>query len=130
VLTFFRRYIYVMRHVVHMLMFLAWLLYGAMPAQVAFGLSTPTSDAASQMSHTQHADHAVAGSKTDDAGKGDPCPHRGSMSHAAFCVACIVLIPQFRFAQMAPLPHGHPKRHVLQAFIGSVPSPPLPPPRV
>ncbi|MBD8685838.1 hypothetical protein IFT56_02715 [Rhizobium sp. CFBP 13717] len=118
-----------MRPVFHMLMFLAWLLYGAMPAQAAFGLSVPTSDATSQMSHEQHADHAASESEAHHAGKGDPCPHRGSMSHAPFCAACIVLIPQFRLAKMERLPHGNPKSHVLHAFIGTVPAPPLPPPR-
>jgi hypothetical protein len=129
VLTFFRRYICAMRPVIHMLMFLACLLYGAMPAQAAFGLSIPTSDANSQMSLAQHADHAASKPAPHHAGIGDPCPHRGSMSHAPFCAACVVVIPQFRFAQKARLTQVHPQGNPQQAFIGNIPAPPLPPPR-
>lgn len=118
-----------MRAVVHIMMFLAWLLYGAMPAQAAFGLTMPMRDVSGQTSHAQHTDHVAPGSQPHHAAKGDPCPHRGSLNHAPFCAACIVLIPQFRFAHMERLPHDHPKRSMLHAFIGSIPAPPLPPPR-
>ncbi|MGV1870710.1 hypothetical protein [Agrobacterium rosae] len=118
-----------MRSFVHMLMFLACVLYSAMPAQAALSMSTPMNTVKTHVSETEHGDHDMPMASSENAEKGDPCPHRGSMTHAPFCAACLVLIPDLRFAEKGRAPHAYPKPDLQGAFIGNVPPPPLPPPR-
>ncbi len=118
-----------MRFVVHMLMFLAWMLYGAMPAQAAVSMSIPMSKVKVHASEMTHGGHAMPVAPSENIDTNDPCPHRGSMTHAPFCAACLVLIPELRVAEKGRAPLGYPKPELQRAFIGNVPAPPLPPPR-
>ncbi|WHA40739.1 hypothetical protein [Agrobacterium larrymoorei] len=51
------------------------------------------------------------------------------MTHAPFCAACLVLLPDLTFAEKGTPPHAAPLPEVQAAFIGNQPAPPLPPPR-
>ncbi|QYA05903.1 hypothetical protein [Agrobacterium larrymoorei] len=51
------------------------------------------------------------------------------MTHAPFCAACLVLLPDLTFAEKGTSPHAAPLPEVQAAFIGNQPAPPLPPPR-
>ena len=108
-----------MRLVVRTLMFLACMLYGAMPAQSALSLSMPDSV-------NMHVSDMVSEAGMDH---GDPCPHSKTMTHAPFCAACLLLIPELRFAEKGQSPYAYPVPDLHRAFMGTIPAPPLPPPR-
>nr|WP_181013747.1 hypothetical protein [Agrobacterium rosae]MDX8302943.1 hypothetical protein [Agrobacterium rosae] len=112
-----------------MLMFLACMLCSAMPAQAALSTSMPVNTVKTHVSEMERGEHAMPMASSENAEKGDPCPHLGSTTHAPFCAACLVLIPELRFAEKGRAPLGYPRPELQQAFIGNIPPPPLPPPR-
>ncbi len=114
-------------------MFLACLMYGYMPGMATanvFALpsemhgSTPLEK---QTGH--HGEHAMDAAGGEASGPQDPCPHKDTMTHAPFCAACLVLLPELTFAEKGQAPHAAPMPHLQRAFIGNLLSPPLPPPR-
>lgn len=115
-------------------MFFACLMYGYMPGMAS--ASMPAPGAAKHFveksgdSSEAHGGGHVAGMASDDAsGKSDPCPHKESMTHAPFCAACLVLLPELVFAEKGQAPHAAPLPDLQRVFVGNLPAPPLPPPR-
>jgi len=119
-----------MRLVVRTLMFLACLLYGAMPGTAAMDMSMPAAKAlASGLALDEHAGHGIANSAEHTENQGSPCPHEKSMTHAPFCAACLVLLPDLVFAEKGRSPHAAPLPALQASLLGNMPAPPLPPPR-
>ncbi|WP_145635810.1 hypothetical protein [Neorhizobium alkalisoli] len=114
------------------MMFLAWLLYGAMPA-VGMPMMQPVEETA-QVSMPAHAHHEMGkltqtAEKTHSHGKSQQnCPHGGKICVTPFCAACLTLLPDITFASQRlaqPYPIPAPARSLLSA----VPAPLTPPPR-
>ncbi|AYM04548.1 hypothetical protein G6L26_001510 [Agrobacterium radiobacter] len=129
-----------MSQVVRTLMFLACLLYGAMPAQMA--MSMPTGMAASSQSpmkhddaHSHHADDRDHGSQkhaenaAHKAETGGCCPHGDNAAHPGSCAACLIVVPRTIFADSGRMTFAYPKPQRGIAFDGKAFAPPLPPPR-
>jgi hypothetical protein len=118
------------------MMFAAWLLYGAMPVMAMPTPSTaqqPTAEMAMQ-DHAQHHDMATAGSTAPSPhAHGDAqsqCPHgSGKGCMAPFCAACLVLLPQIAFADPSRFVHPHPAPEPVAPLVISASRPPTPPPR-
>ncbi|WP_296079870.1 hypothetical protein [uncultured Agrobacterium sp.] len=120
-----------MRLMVRTLMFLACLIYGAMPATAAMDMSMPASEnPSSGMAKSHPVDHDMADASEDMRGQSAPCPHEKSMTHAPFCAACLILIPDIAFAEKGQPPHAAPVPGLQASLVGDAPTPPLPPPRV
>src|SRR5687768_4331056 len=98
-----------MSQVVRTLMFLACLLYGAMPAQMA--MSMPMGMAVSSQSTMKHGDaHSHHAADRDDAFQAHPentadkagtvgcCPHGDDAAHPGSCAACLIVVPRTIFA--------------------------------
>ena len=133
-----------MHLMVRTLMFLACLLYGAMPVQMAMGMqATAGMDVASQpamnhqSSHTNHAGdrdidaetHGQEVAKTHGSGIGDCCPHGDNAAHPGSCAACLIVVPRTIFADAGRMIFAYPKPQRGIIFNGKAFAPPLPPPR-
>ncbi|MCW8056659.1 hypothetical protein [Agrobacterium tumefaciens] len=129
-----------MSQVVRTLMFLACLLYGAMPAQMA--MSMPTGMAFSSQSTMKHGDahshHAAdrddafqahAENKAHKAGTVGCCPHGDHAAHPGSCAACLIVVPRTTFADGGRMTFAYPKPQRGIVFDGKAFAPPLPPPR-
>ena len=127
-----------------MMMFAAWLLYGAMPAMAVpdMGGITGVPMAVEPMAeaghgHALHQDMAAGSdaTATDHASHahGDtekPCPHGSAKACVApFCAACLVLLPQITFADTGRFIHPTPEPEDASPLILSAARPPVPPPR-
>jgi hypothetical protein len=121
-----------------MIMFAAWLLYGAMPAMTmpaAAPMPQPSVEAAHD--HTQHdgmtanTDRAQADHTSHAHGDAEkPCPHgSGNGCVAPFCAACLMLLPEISFAETDRFIHPTPEPEDASSLIPSAARPPVPPPR-
>ena len=120
-----------MRLMVRTLMFLACLLYGAMPGTAAMDMSMPASENHSLGTANSHpAGHDMADASKEMVGQSAPCPHEKSMTHAPFCSACLVLLPDLTFAEKGRSPDAAPMPGLQASLVGDAPAPPIPPPRV
>lgn len=124
-----------MRLLIRTLMLLSCLLYAYMPAQAALSVVPAIGQTAHGLmveknGHGHHEPVAVKPALQQHVSIGDPCPHRGNIGHAAFCAACVVVIPQVDFAEASKMLYAYPHPDLGTAFVGNVPAPPLPPPRV
>lgn len=131
-----------MSQVVRTLMFLACLLYGAMPAQMAMSVPMATGMAASSqppMKHEGAPSHRAAdrdeGSKAHaengahGGGTGGCCPHGDDAAHPGSCAACLIVVPRTIFADSGRVTFDYPKPQRGIVFDGKAFAPPLPPPR-
>lgn len=122
------------------LMFLAWLLYGAMPA-VGMPMVQPV-DETPQVSMADHAQHDMdismdmAETLHDDGHDNahahgpaqKPCPHGGKICVTPFCAACLTLLPEIFFGSQR-LSQLHPSPDLAQSLLSIAPAPLTPPPR-
>lgn len=127
-----------MRLTIRLLMFLACLLYGAMPAQMAMGMPGSSQPAISrEVAHSNLAagrelsalslrQDAVEVGKNDT---GDCCPHGGDAAHPGSCAACLIVVPQTVFADAGRMIFSYPKPQRGTVFNDRAFAPPLPPPR-
>ena len=118
-----------------LLMFVSWLVYGAMPAVVMPSVThAPMQQMSSAQAHSGGHDH----SKMAEAAKAEhshgstqqPCPHGGKTCVTPFCAACLTLLPEIATRDNSPLVHSHPKPGIELALVYPVPAPLTPPPRV
>ncbi len=128
-----------MNRLAAVMMFAAWLLYGAMPA-MAVPAIFPASPAAAGSAVEDHSGHHGMGEKTrptqsSHAGHANgearnPCPHgSGEGCMAPFCAACLVLLPDITFADKGRFVHPHPKPEAAPPLVVTAFAPPTPPPR-
>jgi len=120
-----------MSRLVALLMFVAWLLYGAMPA---VGMpSMPMAPAPVMQDHSGGHDR----SKMLEAAKAEhshdsnqqPCPHGGKTCVTPFCAACLTLLPEIAARDNSPYIHSHPTPGTQLALVYPAPAPLTPPPR-
>ncbi|WP_162939446.1 hypothetical protein [Neorhizobium sp. NCHU2750] len=142
-----------MKQLAAMMMFAAWLLYGAMPAIGMPSMSGPmgsgmtsdmTTDMPGQMMAMSDGHHDMAKSQAGrmverhagvmQAASGLPCPHFGSgggkICIAPFCSACLVTPAEITFADTGRLIHRYPAPERGPSLIVSGLQPLVPPPRV
>ncbi|MFK0209029.1 hypothetical protein [Agrobacterium sp. NPDC090283] len=131
-----------MSQVVRTLMFLACLLYGAMPTQMAMSMPTATGMAASSQPPMKHegahshpaadrdeGSQAHAENGAHKAGTGGCCPHGGDATHPGSCAACLIVVPRTIFTDSGGMAFAYPKPQRGIVFDGKAFAPPLPPPR-
>ncbi|MDO3441020.1 hypothetical protein [Agrobacterium sp. V1] len=133
-----------MRLMIRTLMFLACLLYGAMPAQMAMSMPVGAGMAVSSQpamsddnGHSNHAGnqdinaetHGQDISKAHKSSMGDCCPHGDDATHPGSCAACLIVVPQTIFADAGRMIFDYPKPQRGILFNGKAFAPLLPPPR-
>lgn len=129
-----------MSQVVRTLMFLACLLYGAMPAQMAMGMTagmmvSSQSPMKHEKAHSHLADDREHGSQTHaenaahKSGTGGCCPHGGDASHPGSCASCLIVVPRTIFTDSGRMTFAYPQPQRGIVFDGKASAPPLPPPR-
>lgn len=135
-----------MNRLAAMMMFAAWLLYGAMPAMAMPGMATmkvaSQPIAETTHDHGQHHDlGSGAGQPDADQTQADhishahndtskPCPHgSGKGCVAPFCAACLVLLPDIAFADTGRFVHPTPEPQDAPSLVIAAIRPPIPPPR-
>lgn len=131
-----------MSQVVRTLMFLAFLLYGAMPAQMAMSMPMASGMAASSQSPMKHdgahshrapdrdqVSRAHAENGAHGGGKGGCSPHGDDAAHPGSCAACLIVVPRTIFADSGRVTFDYPKPQRGIVFHGKASAPPLPPPR-
>lgn len=119
-----------MRTVAAILMLLACLVYGAMPALSAMPVSTMTAGASVLSGHPHpHAAPSLHGTVAADPAAGDPCPHRHGLAHTAYCANCLVLPAPFGPNPAANGARSYPARGQDAPLTAAVVAPLSPPPR-
>ena len=138
-----------MKQFAAMMMFLSWLLYGAMPAMADMpmaGPATNTNIGAVMADHDmpghvmsghaspEHSGHGnIAQSNPMHGEKQQPCPHKsdgaGKICVAPFCSACLVMPPHIVFSDSGRFVHGYPRPETGPSLVVSGPAPLIPPPR-
>ncbi|MBW9091799.1 hypothetical protein JNB91_28875 [Rhizobium wenxiniae] len=126
-----------MKQFAAMMMFAAWLLYGAMPAvampSIPHEMPGQTAMSGSGMAMHDHAQHAGGTAKTacsqGDGHGQQPCPHGSKICVAPFCSACLVVLPDVDFADIGRFIHRYPAPETGPSFVVSGPAPLTPPPR-
>jgi hypothetical protein len=138
-----------MKRLAAMMMFAAWLLYGAMPAMAMPGMGdmagmpiAPQAMTEAVHDHgqhhdtkgkaeTAHADQAPADHASHAHNEmSKPCPHgSGKGCVAPFCAACLVLLPDIAFADPGRFVHPTPDPQDAPSLVISAARPPIPPPR-
>lgn len=130
-----------MKQLAAMMMFAAWLLYGAMPVVAMPSMphemvgQTATSDSYMGMhDHGQHGeDAAKTASSHVDGHAPQPCPHSGPGGNkicvAPFCSTCLVVLPDVDFADIGRFIHRYPAPETGLSLVVSGPAPLTPPPR-
>ncbi|MFB9950461.1 hypothetical protein ACFFP0_16505 [Rhizobium puerariae] len=124
-----------MSRVTAIFMFLAWLLYGAMPA-----MAVPSMPMAQQTTATQdHSRHHGQGKtvETVETAKAmhshgeaqKPCPHGGKTCAMPFCAACLTLLPEIAASHDGPPGYAYPAPAMERALVAPAPAPLTPPPR-
>jgi hypothetical protein len=114
------------------MMFLAWLLYGAMPV-VGMPMMQPVEETA-QASMPDHAQHGMSmgvetAVKSHAHGKSrQDCPHGGKICVTPFCAACLTLLPEITFASRR-LVQLYPSPDPARSLLSAAPAPLTPPPR-
>ncbi|OHV75829.1 hypothetical protein [Rhizobium sp. LCM 4573] len=116
-----------------LLMFLAWLLYGAMPAMASQPVAMPTFDhTAAAQQHSGHGNHlakAKADATEHHENSQKPCPHGAKNCVMPFCAACVTLLPEPLQAGGKHFTFSYPAPEPVQALISAGPAPIDPPPR-
>lgn len=129
-----------MSQVVRTLMFLACLLFGAMPVQMALSMPTATGKTVSSQTpikHDAHSHHSDRDGGSHTQGKNAPysaamggcCPHGDNAAHPGSCAACLIVVPRTIFADAGRMTFAYPKPQRSTLFNGEAFAPPLPPPR-
>jgi len=131
-----------MRQLATIMMFAAWLLYGAMPAMAVMsmagaamaGAAINVGPAMSQHAmpvHSGHGDVAQSGSMHGEMQQ--PCPHKSEGGNkicvAPFCSACLVMPPHITFADNDRFLHRYPAPETGLSLTVSGSAPLTPPPR-
>jgi hypothetical protein len=121
-----------MSRIAAIMMFLAWLLYGAMPA-VGMPIMQPVEETA-QASMPDHAMHGMGkatqmAEKTHVHGKSQQnCPHGGKICVTPFCAACLTLLPEISFASQRSA-QLYPNPALARSLLSAASAPLIPPPR-
>ncbi|CDZ44759.1 Hypothetical protein NGAL_HAMBI2427_08340 [Neorhizobium galegae bv. orientalis] len=121
----------IMSRLAAILMFFAWLLYGAMPA---VGMPyVPAANPPVMQDHSQHRDHGKA-TETEKTGHSHgssqpPCPHGGKTCVTPFCAACLTLPPELAIGDDGRFAHAYPSPAIEQALASPATAPLTPPPR-
>lgn len=126
-----------MKQIAAILMFAAWLLYGAMPAMAMPSMPHPMSgemDMSTSMTamqdHAQHTDKMANAASSHVHGDVDQrCPHGGKACVAPFCSACLVVLPEMAFADNGRFIHRYPAPERGLSLVTSGMAPLTPPPR-
>ncbi|MBB4348558.1 MULTISPECIES: hypothetical protein [Rhizobiaceae] len=131
-----------MRQLATIMMFAAWLLYGAMPAMAVMpmagaamaGAAINAGPATSQHAMPVHSGHGdIAQSDPMHGEIQQPCPHKSEdgkkICVAPFCSACLVMPPHITFADSGRFIHRYPAPETGLSLIVSGPAPLTPPPR-
>jgi len=125
-----------MKKLAAIMMFAAWLLYGAMPAMAVMPMAGATDAGTSMPQHTisAHSGHGdVAQSDAIHGEMQQPCPHKSEdgkkICVAPFCSACLVMPPHITFADSGRFIHRYPAPETGLSLIVSGPAPLTPPPR-
>jgi hypothetical protein len=120
-----------MKRLAPIAMFLAWLLYGAMPAIGMPAMVQPMQHTMSgPAAQGQHARHMAAASA--DVSKHQtqqPCPHGGKICSAPFCAGRLTTLPSFGLRNDGPFFREAPAPSTMQALASPRRAPPTPPPR-
>ena len=113
-----------------LLMFCAWLLYGAMPAVGMPAMADPAMEQAMPMmqDHSQHRGQDP-GRMAEMSKTQQPCAHGGTLCTTPFCAACLTLLPELSFGQTGRFVHAYPAPALMQALASPAPAPLTPPPR-
>ena len=124
-----------MKQLAAMMMFAAWLLYGAMPAMATMPMGGQPDHMMSDHAMSGHGD-AMNGATQAAHMHGDtqqPCPHAGESGNeicvAPFCSACLVVPPHIIFSDSGRFRHHYPAPETGPSLIVSGTAPLTPPPR-
>lgn len=126
-----------MKQLAAMMMFAAWLLYGAMPVvampsmphEMVGQTATSGSDIMAN-DHVQHGEDTTKATSSHGDGHGpQPCPHGSKICVAPFCSACLVVLPDVDFADIGRFIHRYPTPETGPSLVVSGPAPLTPPPR-
>ncbi|MEV4608185.1 hypothetical protein MRBLMR1_003221 [Neorhizobium sp. LMR1-1-1.1] len=125
-----------MRQLAAIMMFAAWLLYGAMPAMAVMPMAGATDARTSMPQHTISAHSGHGNVARSDAMHGEiqqPCPHKSEdgkkICVAPFCSACLMMPPHITFADSGRFIHRYPAPETGLSLTVSGPAPLTPPPR-
>jgi hypothetical protein len=117
------------------LMFIAWFLYGAMPAMaVPYSPMHPAATASPMLDHAQHHAQREGNAGTVSAHSHSErqqprCLQGGKSCGTPFCAACLILLPQIATSDDSPFRHSKPPPTPVQALTFPAPEPLKPPPR-
>ncbi|MBW6420866.1 hypothetical protein KX729_05380 [Rhizobium sp. XQZ8] len=114
-----------------LLMFVAWLLYGAMPA---IGMPYMAAEQVPAIQdHSGGHDHGKMAEATQaehsHGSTQQPCPHGGKTCVTPFCAACLTLIPEIDAGDKSPFVHAYPAPGIELVLVYPAPAPLTPPPR-
>jgi len=117
-----------------LLMFCAWLLYGAMPAVGMPYMPLPAVQSVPAMKDdAQHHEHGkmveTAKATHSHARSQQPCPHGGKVCVTPFCAACLTLLPELAIGNDSPFLYDYPAPAVERALVSPATAPLTPPPR-
>jgi hypothetical protein len=123
-----------MSRLAEMLMFLSWLLYGAIPAMASAPVTAPPEHAAHAASmetpssaHQGHG-HVSAASQADH--ERPPCPHGGRTCITPLCAACLTILPRAAGVREGLQHVSYPVPDLAQTLTPSDPGPLERPPRL
>jgi hypothetical protein len=116
-----------------LMMVLAWMLYGAMPAigMPSMPMQGPPVTKIVQH-HAEHGNHDMASKPAEVAhshGAPAPCPHGGKVCSTPFCAACLTLLTEVATGENGRFVYAYPAPAVEQALASPDPAPLTPPPR-
>ena len=124
-----------MKRLAPIAMFLAWLVYGAMPVVGMPAMAQPMQHATLQHESMQHgndpaahAEHMASADALPDA-HGKDCADGTKICSAPFCAACLSTVPAFAARNEGPYLHEAPAPSVERALVTPRSAPPTPPPR-
>ncbi len=127
-----------MKQLAAIMMFAAWLLYGAMPAVAVVPVGGQPGHVMSERPMIEHSGHGAAVSEAVHSDHADsdtqqPCPHAGKGGNticvAPFCSACLVVLPHITFADSGRFIHRYPAPETGPSLTISGTEPLTPPPR-
>ncbi len=123
-----------MKRLAAIAMFLAWLVYGAMPAVGMPMMAQPIQHGTMQHDGMQqgdpagHSQHMAAAGVVPD-GHGKDCADGSKICSAPFCASCLSTVPAFAARNEGPFLHEAPAPAVEHAVVTPRRAPPTPPPR-
>ncbi len=126
-----------MKQLAAIMMFAAWLLYGAMPVMAMpsmphdmSGQAEASGSGMTMHDHSQKAkDTAKAGSNHSHDDAEQNCAHGNKICVAPFCSACLVVLPDIDFADIGRFIHRYPAPETGPSLVVAGPAPLTPPPR-